>query len=83
MSLVDNDRRFFPEMHVSLANMAKKMHNTKQHLLSSDVKYCVHTCMQRCEELQACKGHRTANNLAETAQDGNNGTMNSKVSNPC
>lgn len=35
------------------------------------------------EELETCKGQKMANNLAETAQDGNNGTMNSKVSNPC
>lgn len=82
---------FSPQMHVII-----KCTRQKQHILPTNVKYCVYTCtckdvkMFRCldvkmsvEELGTCKGQKMANNLAETAQDGNNGTMNSKVSNPC
>lgn len=44
----------------------------------NDFEHC--NSMNNCGFVRATKWQ---NNFAETAQDGNNGTMNSKVSNPC
>lgn len=49
-------------------------------------KVSVHLCSLACKDVLNAglvKNHKMANNLAESAQNGNNGTMHSEVLNPC